>query len=627
MNIGDIAHTPGVLALLERHLPDVEVRLWPSKVDNGVEEMLRARFPKVRVVKSAEALKAAFAECDFLLHGSGPSLVLVHGLGATGTDLWKKHIADLAAFLATLRVEEPVFFVGLGSNLLVRDGGLRGTVVFTHPALGGIALAKNTSGADSSVTYDLARGNRTSTLVAGNLTVVAGSTSGIDYNVYTSGSNLNPGTISVPGVITLDNTWGGTAGVGGAPTSGYITSANRATLATTSDGITLNNALTGGKGVVLRGVTSTGYYGINASSAVTATTGNINIFGLGYAGAGFIGTNFVLTTILGTGEDIVTLDKLTYAGNLDSLAPIAENPRYAFRRADICDPASVAAAFADFQPDVVMHLAAESHVDRSIDGPDAFIQTNLVGTFTMLSAARSYWQSLEGEAKNAFRFHHISTDEVYGSLGDTGLFTEETPYDPRSPYSASKAGSDHLVSAWGHTYGLPVLITNCSNNYGPYQFPEKLIPLMIVKALAGETLPVYGKGDQVRDWLFVEDHVRALQAVFERGRVGRTYNVGGNNEKQNIEVVQAVCAILDRLRPRSDGQSYATQIGYVADRPGHDKRYAIDATRIEQELGWRPAETFETGMRKTVRWFLDHPDWVRDVTSGAYRQWVTQQYG
>jgi dTDP-glucose 4,6-dehydratase len=330
-------------------------------------------------------------------------------------------------------------------------------------------------------------------------------------------------------------------------------------------------------------------------------------------GAGFIGSALVRHLIDNTDHAVLNFDKLTYAGTLSTVDGVAKSNRYEFVQGDICDRAAVEAAIQRFRPDVVTHLAAESHVDRSIDGPDAFIQTNLVGTFTMLSAARSYWQSLEGEAKNAFRFHHISTDEVYGSLGETGLFTEETPYDPRSPYSASKAGSDHLVSAWGHTYGLPVLITNCSNNYGPYHFPEKLIPLMIVKALAGETLPVYGKGDQVRDWLFVEDHVRALQAVFERGRVGRTYNVGGNNEKQNIEVVQTVCAILDRLRPRGDGQSYATQIGYVADRPGHDKRYAIDASRIKDELGWEPAETFESGIEKTVAWYLANESWWRPL--------------
>ena len=330
-------------------------------------------------------------------------------------------------------------------------------------------------------------------------------------------------------------------------------------------------------------------------------------------GAGFIGSALVRHLIEDTDHAVLNFDKLTYAGTLSTVDGVAKSNRYEFVQGDICDRAAVEAAIQRFRPDVVTHLAAESHVDRSIDGPDAFIQTNLVGTFTMLSAARGYWQGLEGEAKNAFRFHHISTDEVYGSLGETGLFTEDTPYDPRSPYSASKAGSDHLVSAWGHTYGLPVLITNCSNNYGPYHFPEKLIPLMIVKALAGETLPVYGKGDQVRDWLYVEDHVRALRRVFETGKVGRTYNVGGNNEKQNIEVVQTVCVILDRMRPRGDGKSYAEQIGYVADRPGHDKRYAIDASRIRDELGWEPAETFESGIEKTVAWYLANEDWWRPL--------------
>jgi dTDP-glucose 4,6-dehydratase len=329
-------------------------------------------------------------------------------------------------------------------------------------------------------------------------------------------------------------------------------------------------------------------------------------------GAGFIGSALVRHLIRNTDHHVLNFDKLTYAGTLSTVAEV-KSDRYHFVRGDVCDAAAVQAAITEFRPDVITHLAAESHVDRSIDGPAAFIQTNIVGTFEMLTAARSYWQSLEGEAREAFRFHHISTDEVYGSLGDTGLFTEETPYDPRSPYSASKAGSDHLVSAWGHTYGLPVLITNCSNNYGPFHFPEKLIPLMIVKALAGETLPVYGKGDQVRDWLFVEDHVRALQAVFERGRIGRTYNVGGNNEKKNLEVVQAVCALLDEMRPRADGRSYAEQIGYVADRPGHDKRYAIDASRIRDELGWEPIETFDTGIAKTVRWYLDNESWWRAI--------------
>jgi len=332
-------------------------------------------------------------------------------------------------------------------------------------------------------------------------------------------------------------------------------------------------------------------------------------------GAGFIGSALVRNLIANSEHEVLNFDKLTYAGTLTTVDSASDSPRYRFVQGDICDAAAVRAAIAEFQPDVITHLAAESHVDRSIDGPGAFIQTNMVGTFTMLSEARAYWLGLDEQAKAAFRFHHISTDEVYGSLGDEGLFTEETPYDPRSPYSASKAGSDHLVSAWGHTYGLPVLITNCSNNYGPYHFPEKLIPLMIVKALAGETLPVYGKGANVRDWLYVEDHVRALQAVFERGAVGRTYNVGGNNEKKNLEVVETVCTILDRLRPRADGQSYTSQIGFVADRPGHDARYAIDATRIKDELGWEPQETFETGIEKTVRWYLDNESWWRGIVA------------
>ncbi len=336
-------------------------------------------------------------------------------------------------------------------------------------------------------------------------------------------------------------------------------------------------------------------------------------------GAGFIGSALVRQLIEHSEHEVLNFDKLTYAGTLTTVEKVSNSNRYRFVQGDICDGAAVRAAIEEFRPEIITHLAAESHVDRSIDGPDAFIQTNIVGTFQMLTEARRYWQTLEGAAKDAFRFHHISTDEVFGSLGETGFFTEETPYDPRSPYSASKASSDHLVSAWGHTFGLPVLITNCSNNYGPYHFPEKLVPLMIVKALAGETLPVYGKGDQVRDWLFVEDHARALQTVFEKGAVGRTYNIGGNNEKQNVEVVNTVCAILDRLRPRADGQSYATQIGYVADRPGHDKRYAIDATRIREELGWEPAETFDSGIEKTVAWYLANESWWRPIVekSGA----------
>ena len=336
-------------------------------------------------------------------------------------------------------------------------------------------------------------------------------------------------------------------------------------------------------------------------------------------GAGFIGSALVRQLIEHSDHEVLNFDKLTYAGTLTTVEKVSNSNRYRFVQGDICDGAAVRAAIEEFRPEIITHLAAESHVDRSIDGPDAFIQTNIVGTFQMLTEARRYWQGLEGDAKAAFRFHHISTDEVFGSLGETGFFTEETPYDPRSPYSASKASSDHLVSAWGHTFGLPVLITNCSNNYGPYHFPEKLVPLMIVKALAGETLPVYGKGDQVRDWLFVEDHARALQTVFEKGQIGRTYNIGGNNEKQNVEVVNTICTILDRLRPRADGQSYATQIGYVADRPGHDKRYAIDATRIREELGWSPAETFDSGIEKTVAWYLANESWWRPIVekSGA----------
>lgn len=332
-------------------------------------------------------------------------------------------------------------------------------------------------------------------------------------------------------------------------------------------------------------------------------------------GAGFIGSALVRHLIENTTHEVLNFDKLTYAGTLTTVEQVASSNRYRFVQGNICDAEAVRAAIAEFRPEVITHLAAESHVDRSIDGPGAFIQTNVVGTYVMLSEARSYWQTLDGERKAAFRFHHISTDEVYGSLGDSGLFTEETPYDPRSPYSASKAGSDHLVSAWGHTFGLPVLITNCSNNYGPYHFPEKLIPLMIAKALDGEPLPIYGKGDQVRDWLYVEDHVRALQAVFERGKTGRTYNVGGHNERQNVEVVKTLCAILDELRPRADGKPYANQMTEVSDRPGHDKRYAIDASRIGDELGWTPAETFETGIRKTVEWYLANEDWWRPLVA------------
>lgn len=330
-------------------------------------------------------------------------------------------------------------------------------------------------------------------------------------------------------------------------------------------------------------------------------------------GAGFIGSALVRHLIEHTSHEVLNFDKLTYAGTLSTVEQVAGSNRYRFVQGDVCDATKLSTTIAEFRPHIITHLAAESHVDRSIDGPAAFIETNMVGTYTILAEARGYWSSLDAVEKASFRFHHISTDEVYGSLGETGLFTEDTPYDPRSPYSASKAGSDHLVSAWWHTYGLPVLITNCSNNYGPYHFPEKLIPLMIAKALEGEPLPIYGKGDQVRDWLFVEDHVRALQAVFERGVPGRTYNVGGHNEKQNLEVVHTLCAILDRVRPRADSKSYATQITSVADRPGHDKRYAIDASRIGDELGWQPVETFETGIEKTVRWYLQNEDWWRPL--------------
>lgn len=336
-------------------------------------------------------------------------------------------------------------------------------------------------------------------------------------------------------------------------------------------------------------------------------------------GAGFIGSALVRHLVGHTAHTVLNVDALTYAGNLSSLASIGDSNRYAFVRADICDTDRIAALIADFRPQVITHLAAESHVDRSIDGPAAFIRTNLTGTFNMLDAALGYWRGLDGAEREAFRFHHISTDEVFGALGDTGHFREDTPYDPRSPYSASKAGSDHLVRAWHHTYGLPVLITNCSNNYGPYHFPEKLIPLMIIKALAGEPLPVYGTGGNVRDWLYVDDHVRALVAVFERGRPGESYMIGGNSERTNLAVVEQLCATLDAERPRADGQSYASQISFVADRPGHDFRYAIDATKLRDELGWAPQESFETGIAKTVRWYLDNQDWWQAILNGSYR--------
>ena len=384
-------------------------------------------------------------------------------------------------------------------------------------------------------------------------------------------------------------------------------------------------------------------------------------------GAGFIGSALVRHIIRHTTDSVVNVDKLTYAGNLESLAECSASDRYAFEQVDICDRAALNRVFAQHQPDAVMHLAAESHVDRSIDGPGEFIQTNIVGTFNLLEAARAYWLGLDAPRKAAFRLHHISTDEVYGDLphpdevnpaiiaseakhstathigAEHGLprryaprtdetspsplpphalplFTETTPYAPSSPYSASKAGSDHLVRAWQRTYGLPVLITNCSNNYGPYHFPEKLIPLVILNALEGKPLPVYGQGQQIRDWLFVEDHARALYTVVTQGQVGQTYNIGGHNEKRNIEVVRSICALLDELQPRQDGQSYATQITHVQDRPGHDMRYAIDASKIGRELGWQPQESFETGLRKTVAWYLANQDWCRRVQDGSYQR-------
>lgn len=344
-------------------------------------------------------------------------------------------------------------------------------------------------------------------------------------------------------------------------------------------------------------------------------------------GAGFIGSNFVLDWIALEKDAVINLDKLTYAGNLQNLASLEGNARHTFVRGDIGDADLIAKLLADHRPRAIINFAAESHVDRSIHGPAEFIQTNIVGTFTLLEAARAYWNGLDAETKKAFRFLHVSTDEVYGSLAPADpAFTETRQYEPNSPYSASKAASDHLVRAYHHTYGLPVLTTNCSNNYGPYHFPEKLIPLVIHNALAGKPLPIYGDGQQVRDWLYVKDHASAIRRVLEAGGVGETYNVGGWNEKPNLDVVHTLCAILDELSPRADGKSYKEQITYVTDRPGHDRRYAIDATKINRELGWKPAETFETGIRKTVQWYLDNQDWVRNVTSGAYKDWVDKQY-
>lgn len=336
-------------------------------------------------------------------------------------------------------------------------------------------------------------------------------------------------------------------------------------------------------------------------------------------GSGFIGSALVRHLMRTTPHDIVNVDCLTYAASPEAVEDAPLSKRYAFEQQDICDAAAMARVFAQHQPDGVIHLAAESHVDRSIDGPADFVRTNVFGTFTLLEAALQYWQALPPESRAAFRFHHVSTDEVYGSLGDTGYFTESTAYAPNSPYSASKASSDHLVRAWHHTYGLPVVVTNCSNNYGPYQFPEKLIPVMILNALEGKPLPVYGQGTNVRDWLYVEDHACALWQVYQQGANGREYNIGGHNEKRNIDLVHALCALLDELRPDAGG-SYARLITHVVDRKGHDLRYAIDATRIEQELGWRPQETFETGLRKTVIWYLEHLDWCRRVQGGNHRE-------
>lgn len=338
-------------------------------------------------------------------------------------------------------------------------------------------------------------------------------------------------------------------------------------------------------------------------------------------GAGFIGSAVVRMLLTETNHSVLNFDALTYAGNLESLVEVDASSRYRFVQGDVRDPKAVAAAFGDTRPDLVMHLAAESHVDRSIDGPAAFIETNIIGTYVMLEAARSYWAALPADRKQKFRFHHISTDEVYGSLGAVGLFTEETPYDPSSPYSAAKASSDHLVRAWHRTYGLPVLISNCSNNYGEYQFPEKLIPLMILKALRGEKLPVYGDGQQVRDWLHVADHARALYQVVTAGAVGETYNIGGHNERPNLAVVQAICDLLDELEPQKPAgiTSFRELISFVPDRPGHDRRYAIDAGKIGRQLGWRPEETFESGLRKTVQWYLSNRQWWERVLDGSYR--------
>lgn len=347
-------------------------------------------------------------------------------------------------------------------------------------------------------------------------------------------------------------------------------------------------------------------------------------------GAGFIGSAVVRHIISNTNDAIINVDKLTYAGNLESLNSVCENNRYTFIQADICDAKLITDIFKQHQPDAIMHLAAESHVDRSIDGPSEFIQTNIIGTYTLLEAARQYWNQLPTDKKAAFRFHHISTDEVYGDLeSTTDLFTETTPYAPSSPYSASKASSDHLVRAWQRTYGLPTIVTNCSNNYGPFHYPEKLIPLIILNALEGKALPVYGNGQQIRDWLYVEDHARALYKVVTEGKIGETYNIGGHNEKANIDVVKTICSILEELVPNKPNniENYSDLITYVTDRPGHDLRYAIDATKIKNELNWVPDETFETGLRKTVEWYLSNSEWVEHIKSGSYQQWLQQHYG
>ena len=345
-------------------------------------------------------------------------------------------------------------------------------------------------------------------------------------------------------------------------------------------------------------------------------------------GAGFIGGNFVLDWFAGSDEGVVNVDKLTYAGNLQTLNSLKDNPNHVFVQADIGDTAVIPELLAKYQPRAVVNFAAESHVDRSIHGPSDFIQTNIVGTFNLLESVRAYWNHLPEPQKSEFRFLHVSTDEVYGTLeANDPPFAETNRYEPNSPYSASKAASDHLVRAWHHTYGLPVVTTNCSNNYGPYHFPEKLIPLVILNARAGKALPIYGDGQQIRDWLYVKDHCSAIRRVLEAGKLGETYNVGGWNEKANLDVVNTICALLDELSPRADGQSYAEQITFVTDRPGHDRRYAIDARKLERELGWTPAETFETGIRKTVQWYLDNNEWTDNVTSGAYREWTDKQYG